>query len=136
MLRDGSDAALYDFSVDAVEAAMIKAAKLIEKGKAATVLIQDEKGNSVQSINSMDKACPEGRKALCSNTPILPADQTKRTRSTRACAWRHQNEVLAVLYERSLITLAGERYAGPWGSASPCGFPLYGRSDRHLGLWI
>ena len=54
VLRDGSDAGHYDFSVDAVEAAMSKAAKLIDKGEAATVLIQDEKGQ-LRPVDQLDE---------------------------------------------------------------------------------
>lgn len=53
VLRNGSDAGHYDFSVDAVEAAMIKAGKLIEKGEAATVLIQDQNGQ-LRPVDQLD----------------------------------------------------------------------------------
>jgi hypothetical protein len=44
VLRDGVDAGHYDFSVDAIEAALIRATTLINNGTSAQVFVQDDRG--------------------------------------------------------------------------------------------
>lgn len=44
VLRDGVDAGQFDFSVDAIEAALIRAGTLIDKGEPAQDFVQDDKG--------------------------------------------------------------------------------------------
>lgn len=44
VLRDGSDAGHYDFSVDAIESALVRATTLIDRGEPAQVFVQDDKG--------------------------------------------------------------------------------------------
>lgn len=44
VLRDGQDTGHFDYSVDAVEAALHRAAALIQKGRTVEVLVQDHAG--------------------------------------------------------------------------------------------
>ncbi|MBU2292471.1 MAG: hypothetical protein KKC29_15370 [Alphaproteobacteria bacterium] len=44
VLRDGIDAGHFDFSVDAIEAALIRATTLIDNGTSAQVFVQDNRG--------------------------------------------------------------------------------------------
>jgi hypothetical protein len=44
VLRDGIDAGHFDFSVDAIEAALIRATTLIDNGTSAQVFVQDSRG--------------------------------------------------------------------------------------------
>lgn len=48
VLRDGSDAGRFDFSVDAIEAALIRAATLIDRGERVEVFVQDAAGQMRQ----------------------------------------------------------------------------------------
>ena len=52
VLRDGSDAGRFDFSVDAIEAALIRASTLIDKGEPAQVFVQDDKGQ-LRQVNPL-----------------------------------------------------------------------------------
>ena len=44
VLRDGRDAGHFDFSVDAIESALVRATTLIEKGETVEVFVQDAAG--------------------------------------------------------------------------------------------
>ncbi|NSX33408.1 MULTISPECIES: hypothetical protein [Brevundimonas] len=44
VLRDGQDAGHFDFSVDAIESALVRATTLIDRGSNVEVLVQDAAG--------------------------------------------------------------------------------------------
>lgn len=44
VLRNGQDAGHYDFSVDAIEAALFRATMLIDRGQEVRVFVQDAAG--------------------------------------------------------------------------------------------
>lgn len=44
VLRDGQDSGHFDFSVDAIESALVRATTLIDKGERVEVFVQDAAG--------------------------------------------------------------------------------------------
>lgn len=44
VLRDGQNSGHFDFSVDAIEAALVRASTLIDKGERVEVFVQDAAG--------------------------------------------------------------------------------------------
>lgn len=44
LLRDGQDSGHFDFSIDAIESALVRATTLIDKGERVEVFVQDAAG--------------------------------------------------------------------------------------------
>lgn len=45
LMRDGQDAGHYDYSVDALDAALLRASQLLDQGREVEVFIQDSAGH-------------------------------------------------------------------------------------------
>ena len=76
VLRDGRPSGHFDFSVDAIESALVKATTLIDKGEQVEVFVQDAAGQLRQVDPSAGK-CSTKRTAIPTSSPFNPSTRVR-----------------------------------------------------------